>query len=531
MSDQASFAGISLQQSNAFQSEYSRRQMLKYGLGVMGATGLLGLGLTLDLDPSSGAVTASRAAGGDTRLLVIFLNGGADPLGLFQPINHAELRRRRPGFYREDVLNINGAMGFHPGLVNVKRMYDAGQVALVEGLGILDRQTFEAQHEWHQGLVLNRPNLTPGFDAVTRTTSGPTWTGIWLDQFVDRSSNFERGLSTTINENNMSMQSGGAQIGNLGTGGNLMGSVNAAADRFNANTNTQLVFCHHASWDTHENQVGRFPGLVTQLDSAIGSFFGRLQPAVAQKTVVLVMTEFARTISQNAGGGTDHPIQGSSTWMVLGQPVNGGVRGQQPDLGRINSTSNTLMPVIDSRRVVADLLDNHLGGNSQNILEGNYGHLGLIRPIAPTTTTTTAPPTTTTTAAPTTTTTTAPPTTTTTAAPTTTTTAAPTTTTQPAATTTVPVTVQSTTTTTAAPTTTTTAAPTTTTAAPTTTTQPATTTTTARPPATTTVPVTVQSTTTTVASTTTVAPTTTRPTTTIAPTTTTTIRCIPRPKP
>jgi len=440
------------------QADLTRRQLLKYGIGAIGATALLGLGLKLDLNASDGAVVATRAPGGDNRLLVIFLNGGADPLCLFQPTNNDELRRRRPGFYREDTLNINGAMGFHPGLVNVKRMYDGGQVALVEGLGILDRSVNEAQHEYQQGLVLNRPEIVIGNSGDTRFTRGTTWTGVWLDQFSDRAANNVRGLSTTINQANMSMQADGARIGDLGTGGNLMGSVNAAADRFNASTDTQLVFCHHSSWDTHENQTGRIPQLVQQLDSAIGSFFGRLQPAVAQKTVVLVMTEFARTISQNAGGGTDHPIQGSSTWMVLGQPVNGGVRGQQPDLGRITSNQGMLMPVIDSRRVVADILDNHLGGSSQNILEGNYASLGIIRTaVAPpplVVTTTTAPPTTTTTAVPTTTTTTTAPPTTVAPSPTTTTTSPVTPTTS------VPVTIQTTvpatTTTTIQPTTSTT---------------------------------------------------------------------------
>jgi uncharacterized protein (DUF1501 family) len=447
-------------------SGFSRRQMLKYGLGALGATSLLSLGLKLDIDPSSGAVTASRAAGGDTRLLVIFLAGGADSLAMFQPTNNAGLQRRRPGLFRSDLLNINGSMGFHPGFVNVKRMYDANQVALVEGLGILNSNfTSPSHHEILQGLVLNRPQVM--FNDP-RSVRGTTWTGIWLDQFVDRANNNRRGLSTTINRDNMSMQAGFAQIGDLGTGNNLMNSVNTAADRFNANTDTQLVFCHHDGWDNHENQTGAFPRQVQQLDGAIGSFFGRLQPAVAQRTVVLVMTEFSRTISLNGAFGTDHPQQGSSTWMVIGQPVNGGVRGQQPDLGRIDSNQNTLMPVIDSRRVVADILDNHLGGNSVNILEGNFAHLGLLRgaaaPPPPVVVTTVAPPTT------------AAPTTTTTAPAATTTTLSPTTTTTRAAnSSTVPVTVQTTapasttTTTTVAPVSTTTKAATTT-AAPTTTT-------------------------------------------------------------
>jgi uncharacterized protein (DUF1501 family) len=77
---------------------------------------------------------------------------------------------------------------------------------------------------------------------------------------------------------------------------------------------------------------------------------------------VLVMTEFGRTPSTNASGGTDHGR--AAAWMVLGPRVRGGIHlgsGGWPGLATEQGGRHYLSPTVDYRDVYAELLGRHLG--------------------------------------------------------------------------------------------------------------------------------------------------------------------------
>ena len=81
-------------------------------------------------------------------------------------------------------------------------------------------------------------------------------------------------------------------------------------------------------WDTHNNQLNRLNQKFTELDQGIAA----LQQSLQQhwhNTVVIIATEFGRTVRQNGTQGTDHGT--ASTLFLAGGAINGGqVLGQWP---------------------------------------------------------------------------------------------------------------------------------------------------------------------------------------------------------
>jgi uncharacterized protein (DUF1501 family) len=74
-------------------------------------------------------------------------------------------------------------------------------------------------------------------------------------------------------------------------------------------------------WDTHSGQEGRLRAQLRGLDGLVGALRDGLG-AAWENTVVVVATEFGRTVRANGTGGTDHGTGAAA--MLLGGPVRGG---------------------------------------------------------------------------------------------------------------------------------------------------------------------------------------------------------------
>jgi uncharacterized protein (DUF1501 family) len=129
-----------------------------------------------------------------------------------------------------------------------------------------------------------------------------------------------------------------------------------------ADPHTQLAFTSVGGWDTHVNQGGARGQLANRLASlgeGLESLIQGLGEAYA-RTVIVVMSEFGRTVRQNGTGGTDHG-RGNVMWL-LGAPVAGGrVLGDWPGLERSAlQDGRDLAVTTDFRAVLAPVLQGHL---------------------------------------------------------------------------------------------------------------------------------------------------------------------------
>ena len=121
-------------------------------------------------------------------------------------------------------------------------------------------------------------------------------------------------------------------------------------------------------WDTHANQAGETGPLVNNLGTLEAALLalreGLSAPGAAEawrRTVVLVVTEFGRTVAINGTQGTDHGTGGAA--LLLGGAVRGGrVLTDWPGLAPAQrNEGRDLRVTTDVRAIFRSLLIDHLG--------------------------------------------------------------------------------------------------------------------------------------------------------------------------
>jgi uncharacterized protein (DUF1501 family) len=102
-------------------------------------------------------------------------------------------------------------------------------------------------------------------------------------------------------------------------------------------------------YDTHGDQnpgsgggrLGYHDELLQEVSDAIGAFYADLTAhGIAERVLILTISEFGRTAYENGDRGTDHGF--SSVAFAIGGTVNGGVYGLYRGLadGKLSSTGS-----------------------------------------------------------------------------------------------------------------------------------------------------------------------------------------------
>jgi len=126
-----------------------------------------------------------------------------------------------------------------------------------------------------------------------------------------------------------------------------------AADRLNEDT--RIAGFSLGGFDTHRNQHVSLPRALKDLQAAILTLREKLG-GNWQKTAVLGLTEFGRTVAQNGSKGTDHGTGG--VMVMAGGAINGGrVLGNFAGLDEADLFERRdLMPTDDVRRYAGHVM-------------------------------------------------------------------------------------------------------------------------------------------------------------------------------
>jgi len=150
---------------------------------------------------------------------------------------------------------------------------------------------------------------------------------------------------------------------------------------------TKVFYVTTGGFDTHSgqgvNQVnGSYYGLMGILNDGLIAFYNDIRnQGLLGDTLLLTFSEFGRRINENGSAGTDHGA--GSLMMAMGGRVNGGFYGTAPRLTpdpqnpTLENNGNDVHYAIDFRSVYAQVIDRWLGGNSQNVLGGNFARPDL----------------------------------------------------------------------------------------------------------------------------------------------------------
>lgn len=387
-------------------AQFSRRQLL-------GASALSSLGFLLH---TRGAEAEPAAVVANTPvLLCVFLRGAADGLNAVVPHADSEYYRLRPTIAvprpgeSHGAVDLDGRFGLHPRLAPLKDAFDAKQLAVLHAVGSPHptRSHFEAQdymetaavgdravsHGWLASYLATRP--PPGRDALRAVAiSGRSplalrgyRDAVAVPSLRDFKLRAADGLEPKLVEGFRKLYEvdGGLAeragqraldatdivrraLGKQRRGGNPAYAKDAqdfadVAKLIKANVGLETAWIDLGGWDTHRYQgsteSGDLPRQLDRLGSALAAFRADLGPDF-ERVVVLVMSEFGRTVRENGTRGTDH---GHGNFMlVLGGKVQGGrVLGTFPGLAADQLFEGRDVPVTtDFRDVLGEVCERHL---------------------------------------------------------------------------------------------------------------------------------------------------------------------------
>ncbi len=117
------------------------------------------------------------------------------------------------------------------------------------------------------------------------------------------------------------MDASGGMNGGANNPRNAAATGALAAKLLAPSDGARIAMIETGGWDTHAQQRGRLANQLTGLDAMVAALKDGLGPLWAE-TMVLVATEFGRTVALNGTGGTDHGTASSA--MLLGGAVKGG---------------------------------------------------------------------------------------------------------------------------------------------------------------------------------------------------------------
>ena len=393
-----------------------RRDLLKRVTAVGAA--LLPVGRT------AWAVAGTASALPQRRLVVVFLRGAVDGLSVVVPYSDPGYYHARssialgpPGSDR-GVLDLDGRFGLHPALSPLMPLWQSGKLAFVHAAGSPDatRSHFDAQDYMESATPgrkatpdgwLNRlvgvlpgeagaranparavsvgpvlPRIYAGSNPVANIASGSEAAKATLldrpnvghafsqlyagDDKISRayqeSQQARREVMDSLNENGMDHEmqaaSNGAPLPN-----GFADDASRLARLMRNDAQVQLAFMAVGGWDTHANQgsaTGQLANRLQPLGQGLSALAAGLGP-VLDDTVVVVMSEFGRTVRQNGNGGTDHG-HGNVMWLIGGRVAGGKVHGRWPglDVGALYE-GRDLAVTTDFRQVLADVCERHLG--------------------------------------------------------------------------------------------------------------------------------------------------------------------------
>jgi uncharacterized protein (DUF1501 family) len=367
----------------------------------------------------------------DPVLVVVQLTGGNDFMNTLVPFTEGAYYDARPlvRVEQDDVLKIDDTLGFNPNASRLKDLYDAGNVAVVQGIGYPNssRSHFRGMDIWHTcepdkiatkgwvarlirdldpqaenpltgvniGRGLPRALAAPG---VTVTSVGDLdnyglMTSVEVEQ--ERNANldiFKRMYTPAVGAgavtDYLSLTGrdslAGAEV--LATvpdqykswveyGANpIAKSLRDVARIHTAGVGTRVFYTTHPGYDSHSHQPLAHPRLLQELSGALADFMQDLREHdAAEEVTILVFTEFGRRMKDN-GSGTDHGSGGGA--FIIGDAVKGGLYAEYPSVKPADwLNGEDLKHTFDFRGVYGTILEQWMGVAAPEIVGGDFEQL------------------------------------------------------------------------------------------------------------------------------------------------------------
>ena len=322
-------------------------------LVLTGAAGALSLGFAPRL--------AFAQAASDRRFVFIIQRGAADGLGTLAPVGDPAFAAQRGVLAQDfaDAAKLDAMFALHPNLKNVAQMYAAKEALFVHAVAspYRDRSHFDAQNVletggaaayqlkdgWMNRLLGVLPDDERKGIAIAATIPmalrGRVEVASYAPSVLPDASDDLLGRVAMLYAEDPQLHAIWEQAtatrtltGDLAAnnGRNAAATGALAARLLAADNGARIAMIETGGWDTHAGQRGRLGAQLNGLDQMIAALKTGLGPHWA-KTMVLVATEFGRTVKVNGTQGTDHGTA-SVAWLLGGAVKGGRVVADWPGL-------------------------------------------------------------------------------------------------------------------------------------------------------------------------------------------------------
>ena len=369
-------------QSDIMNHNPHRRQVLR----------AMGLGAAAWSAPFGAMANAQSAP--SPKVVWVMLRGAMDSLHAVVPTFEKSLMDHRASLVEpiwDELLPLKDGFALHPALAGMHRLFQEKQMAPVVAVSTnyRSRSHFDGQDALESGILpidhdsgwLNRALQISDREGLAVARSMPislrgdaearTWYPGELNdsrdqlyeqmfdlyQYDDKlTSRLEEGLETIKMAGDITVRRR-AQNKAL---------ISACARLLKDKQGPDCAMIEMGGWDTHKNQVIGLNKQFEQLDSGLTLLKDELGEHWNQ-TLVIVATEFGRTVRVNGTAGTDHGT--ASAMFLAGGALNGGqILGDWPGLKEKDLyEGRDLMPTGDLRAWIAASLNQHWVLNNDDL--------------------------------------------------------------------------------------------------------------------------------------------------------------------
>jgi len=378
----------------------------------------------------------SVAAGDASRVLVVIeLAGGNDGLNTVVPYTdtlYTGTYRKTIGVPASDVLDLDGRLGLNPAMTGMKSLWDAGRVAVIEGVSYPSPNLshFTSRDIWHTAdpkllqrngwlgryadrALADNTNPLVGCaisQSLPRTLLAdkvvfPSFTNVASYAYATDGANTadapnqqnafvaQNSLPHEVANRNERIEgisrdaaSSSATLKTIASGyvpkatypnNSLASALKLCAELIVGNVGTQILYVTYGGFDNHAAQKATHDNLLRAISDSIKAFSDDLDgQGKSQNVLVMTWSEFGRRAQENGSLGTDHGTAG--VHFVVGPAAIRGVYGPPPDLAHLDGNGN-LPWQIDFRSYYGTVLSSWLGvPDVAAVLGAGYPNLGCV---------------------------------------------------------------------------------------------------------------------------------------------------------
>ncbi len=360
------------------------------------------LGISAGLFSSAFIPKWAEAGTSDPRLLVVVLRGGMDGINTVIPHGDAAYNGMRGAIAipKADSIPLDSFFSLNLALPYFGHLFRAGEAAVVHAAAVplRNRSHFDCQDNLENGLPGLGSNATGWMNRLLTALPqgspiqsrgaiqvgeaplllrGPApvlgWSPTWF-QHVDQTATdnivsmlaasdvqLHDALVRGLKADALAEAAGSGEDDNLST---FRKSFRGAGRLLAAEDGPRMAVLSVNNFDTHSQQGNARSGYLfdalTELDTALKDFQESVGSAWSQ-TVIVMATEFGRTVHVNGDKGTDHGV-GTVVLLAGGAVAGGRVQTDWPGIAKKDLYEDSdLKPTTDIRAIFKGVLRDHIG--------------------------------------------------------------------------------------------------------------------------------------------------------------------------